>query len=59
MNEMLIKNAGSVFVNTIKSSKELGLTKLNMRSVIAIPKTASVKFSILEAVSPLYLILGS
>jgi hypothetical protein len=50
---ILIKNAGSVLVKTNKSSNELGLTKLKMRSVMAMPKTASVRLSILEAVSPL------
>jgi hypothetical protein len=53
INVILIRNAGRVFVNTSKSSKEFGLTKLKISNVMAIPKTASVRLSILDAVSPL------
>lgn len=51
-NEMLIKKAGSVLVNVNKSAKELGFVKLKMSKVMAIPKTASVRLSSLDAFSP-------
>ena len=53
IKEMLIKKAGSVLVKVNKSENELGFERLNMSKVMAIPKTASVRFSSLEPFTPL------
>jgi hypothetical protein len=52
INEMLIIKAGSVLVKVNKSENELVLERLKMSKVMAIPKTASVRFSNLEPFSP-------
>jgi hypothetical protein len=52
MNEILIKKAGNVLVKESRSSKEFGLVRLKISSVMAIPNTASVKLSKREASLP-------
>ncbi len=52
MNEILIKKAGSVFVNVNKSANELGFERLKISKVIAMPKTASVRLSRRDGFSP-------
>lgn len=49
---MLIRNAGSVLVKLMSSVNEFGFDRLKINRVMAIPKTASVRFSSREAVVP-------
>ena len=49
IKDILMRKAGRVLVKVSRSSKELGLARLNIRRVMAMPNTASVRLSSLDA----------